>query len=271
VARDTWVSLIRSKSTREPLIEIIVAAKAIRERLDPFVDGRATRFFQAWNTADIDQVHWAFGFEGRSLYCRTYSRRGDLTRRMVYAGEVYATPRLLATVPDPATYAIYRVSVASFLPKLIESYYATRSPDDRVAAEQRWAKVESELGLDAQRDALALLGNNIVLHNFPQHPFRMPLAFTSLIEIKREPQRVRETLEKLCRAWKNALQKEADEKGIVNPAILFRDDDGVWFLRIGPVAGLSWTFTERFIVTSWSPHALREYLAKAGDAIGSRD
>ncbi len=41
------------------------------------------------------------------------------------------------------------------------------------------------------------------------------------------------------------------------------------FRRRGrPCAGPAWTVTDRFIITSWSPTALRSYLAKAGDKVG---
>jgi hypothetical protein len=49
---------------------------------------------------------------------------------------------------------------------------------------------------------------------------------------------------------------------------LHREDDGLWYMQYGPIAGPAWVVTERFIVTSWSPRALREYLAKAGESVG---
>jgi len=269
ISRDAWLAPVRATYRQEPLIEIIVAAKAIRERLDPFVEGRATAFFRAWEADDIDQAHWALGFEGRCLYCRAYFR-DDRTRIRKYADPSFAEPRHMELVPNGARYAVYRLPVSRFLPKLIAAFYATRSPGDRAFAERRWAQIQAELGLDAQRDALDNLGETIVLHNDPPHPLRMPLAFTSLLEIRREPAQVRATLEKLCAAWQAALEKEAEARGEPNAALLERDDDGVWYLQFGPVAGLSWTFTDQYIVTSWSPKALREYLSKAGARVGRR-
>src|SRR5262245_39946391 len=51
---------------QEPLIEVIVAARAIRERLDPFVDGRATRLFAALNSDDVERAYVSLGFQGRA-------------------------------------------------------------------------------------------------------------------------------------------------------------------------------------------------------------
>jgi hypothetical protein len=41
-------------------------------------------------------------------------------------------------------------------------------------------------------------------------------------------------------------------------------------MQVGPVAGVAWTVTDRYIVTSWSPRALREYLEIAGEAAGTQ-
>jgi hypothetical protein len=35
-------------------------------------------------------------------------------------------------------------------------------------------------------------------------------------------------------------------------------------------AGMSWTFTDQYIITSWSPDALRRYLHTAGESVGRR-
>jgi len=36
------------------------------------------------------------------------------------------------------------------------------------------------------------------------------------------------------------------------------------------IAGVAWTVTDKYIITSWSPHALRDYLAEKGEVVGSR-
>jgi hypothetical protein len=271
ISRDAWVAKIRAQRRPEPLIEVVVAMQDIRARLDPFVQGRATEFFNAWHSTDARRAHWALGFEGRALYCVAHYQQDHATVRRQYANPRVRDPRLLRTIPDESRYAVYNVKVAEFLPRLIASFYATRSADYREAAAQLWKQIQDELEINAEHDALAHLGGSIVLHNYPPHPLHLPLAFTALIEIREEPAKVRHTLDKLCTAWQAGLDKVADESGIPSHARLYQDDDGVWFLQFGPVAGLAWTFTDRFIVTSWSPAALRDYLDKAGDRIGQRE
>ena len=270
LSKDAWIAKVRQRYSQEPLIEIVVAAQGIRERLDPFVQGRATAFFEVWRHTDARRAHWALGFQERALYCVANYRENDRTVRRVYADADVRDPRWLKTIPERARYAIYRLDVPVFLPRLISSYYATRSEEDRQAAARLWDQIQTRLGVDAERDALAHLGNTIVAHNYPPHPLHLPLAFTSLIEIRDEPAKVRQTLEKLCGAWQAAIEEIAAESGVPSPAQLYRDDDGVWFFQFGPVASLAWTFTDKFIVTSWSPAALRQYLDHVGDRAGQR-
>ena len=268
---DEWVSAIRRQRSEEPLIEVIAATQAIRERLDPFVQGRATAFFEAWGDSDTQRAFWELGFVERALFCTASYRRGENTVRRIYANPDFRDERFLKTVPPDSRYAVYRIEVPVFLPRLIRSFYATRGAEERKAAAELWAQIQARLGINAERDALAHLGDHIVLHNYPPHPLRLPLAFTSLIEIRDEPAQVRGTLEALCKAWQEGLEKAAEQTGSPNPTQLQRDRDGIWYIQFGPVASLAWTFTDRFIVTSWSPAALREYLDKAGPRIGRRD
>lgn len=271
VSKNEWVAKIRQRRREEPLIEVILAAQDMRKRLDPFVQGRASAFFNAWRRGKAERMLWELGFQGRALYCTATFRDGGGDELVPYADPNVRKAEFLQTIPEESRYAVYRLSVADFLPRLISSYYATRSAEEREAAARIWAKIQADLGVNAERDALAHLGQNIILHNYPQHPFHLPLAFTSLIEIDEEAAKVKKTLETLCHAWQEAIEQAADETGEPCIAQLHRDDDGVWFFQFGPVAGLAWTFTDEFIVTSWSPTALRDYLERIGDKAGKRE
>jgi hypothetical protein len=271
VGNDKWVTQVRRQRPDEPLIEVLVATRRIRERLDPFVGNRATAFFKPWRIDDVDRMHWALGFEGRALYCLANFREGKSTQRRLYANPNARDPRLLQTIPEEARYAVYRLPARTFLPRLISSLYAIRSPQERQAAADVWAKIQADLKIDAQRDALDHLGDHIVAHNYPQHPAHLPLAFTSLIEIRDEPRKVRETLEKLLWSWQESIDEAALEQGTLSPIRIHYDDDGIWHLQVFIIHGVAWTFTDRFIVTSWEADALRQYLAVAGDKLGRRE
>jgi hypothetical protein len=271
LSRDPWIVTARGTLDPKPLIEIFAAAGAIRERLDPLVDGRAAGFFKAWHAEDMVRSHWALGFDGRALYCIAHILNNDeKTARRIYADPKIRNKRLLATIPETARYAIYRVPVGEIVPRFVSGLLATRSPGVRQSAEETWARIQAEYGFDVERDLLPHLGRHVVMHNDPPHPLRVPLAMTMLIEIRSEPERVRQTLETICRAWQIGLERANEQNPVPNPAMLQREDDGVWSLRFGFIAGPAWTVTDRFVITSWSPTALRSYLDKVGDKVGQR-
>ncbi len=271
LSRTPWLVESRAKRGRDALIEIIVRSEAIRDRLDPFVDNRASAFFDAWHSDKIERAHWALGFEGRALYCVGHFVEAGHTRTRLFADPDIRTPELLATIPDTARYAIYEISPARTIPSFFNGLLATRSEVERRNILRLWERIQAENAFDAQRDILSHLGDHIVMHNDPPHPLHLPLAMTTLTEIREQPQQVRDALDRLCEAWRAAQLKHQEETGGPVNAIVNRDNDGIWFLEFAPmVAGPAWTVTDRFLITSWSPAALRSYLEKVGEKAGRR-
>jgi hypothetical protein len=262
-----WLEAARGLRGKKALIEIIVASKQIRQRLDPMVENRATGFFRAWQAENIDWSHWALGFEGRALYCVAHFLENGQTRQHIYADPGIRDERLLQTIPDTARYAIYRIEPERVIPSFFNSLLATCSERERRNILRLWQHIQRELGFDAERDILANLGQHIIMHNDPPHPLRIPLAMTTLTEIRTHPEQVRRTIDIICNAWRDALARHpAPEE---SPSLVInRDSDGIWYLQFGIFAGPAWTVTDRFVITSWSPAALRSYLEKVGERAG---
>ncbi len=269
LAEQDWVRQVRERR-RDALIEIIFAARSMRERLDPFVQGRASDFFAAWDAMELTQAHWALGFEKNALYCVAHFRDGEVLRERVYADPGIRRPDLLATVPPDARYAIHKLDLRQWIPRLLKGFFATRGQEDMRLAIRQWERLQAERGLNADEDVLAHLGPHVVMHNVPQHPLRLPLAFTMLVEIRDEPARTRAGLEKVFEIWQQVLTEAAERSGKPSAVRLERDPEGVWSLQFGMIGGPAWVVTDRFIVSSWSPLALREYLSIAGDKVGRR-
>jgi hypothetical protein len=267
-----WLERVRDDRARHALIEIIVRAQEIRERLDPFVDGRATAFFSAWQAEDIERSHWALGFEGRAMYCVANFIENGQPRQRLLADPNIDNPDLLATIPEGARYAIYHVPPAEVLPRFFNGLLATRTAAERRNVHRLWKRIQQERGFDADRDILAHMGEYIVMHNDPPHPLHIPLAMTTLTEIRDEPAQVSRAIDALSEAWRDAQQKfqEANGEG-PNNMLIDRDNDGIWYVKFGPgLAGPAWLVTDKFLITSWSPTALRMYLDKIGDRAGRR-
>jgi hypothetical protein len=269
LSRDGWMTDVRAEHGGDALIEIYVGVGAIRSRLDPFVDGRATDFFAAWQVEDVQRAHWTIGFVGRAMYCHSHMLAGDRTRRRVWADADAAArdPRLAAIIPDETRYAVYRLPVGELIPRFTSGLVATRSPDQRREIHEVWARIQREVGFDAHRGFLDQLGEHIVLHNDPPHPLRLPLAFTTLIEIRGDGALLRRTLDQMSGAWQNWLRDQHEQAPVPNALSVERDPDGIWYVQLGPIALLAWTSTDRYLVSSWSPAALRAYLKSAGSKL----
>jgi len=272
-----WLEGVRGPRARQALIEIIVHSQDIRGRLDPFVDGRATAFFSAWQADDIERSHWALGFEGRAMYCLANFVENGQPRQRLLADPNVDDPVLLATIPEGARYAVYRVSPAETLPRFFNGLLATRDARERRTIRRLWKQIQEERGFDADRDILAHLGEHIVMHNDPPHPLHIPLAMTTLTEIRDEPAQVSRAIDALCEAWRDAQQKfEAQLKaqnsdGELPPSMIIdRDTTGIWYMKFGLFAGPAWVVTDRYLITSWSSEALRAYLDKVGERAGRR-
>lgn len=259
LAADPWYIKARQERGRDAVVEIFVAMKEIRARLDPLLQDRATAFFRAWEAENFDQAYWALGFKERALYCEAHFRDGERTVSRLLADPDVRDPALLAPIPPSARYAIYSLPMGDTFPRLLNSLIATRGPEDQRRILAAWSHAQKELGIDAQRDFLKHLGDHIVLHNEPVHPLRIPLAMTTLTEIRGDAATVRKTVDAVCGKLRDTIN-DAIADGKSFPLLFHRDDDGVWSLQIGPLAGPAWCVTDKFLVTSWSPAALREAL-----------
>jgi hypothetical protein len=268
LGRTEWLAQVRGPRSRAALIEIILAAQTMRERLDPFVNDRVTEFFAAWDAEELQHAHWALGFEGQAMYCVAHYMENGQVRERVYADPAVREAHLLAVVPDKARYAIYRVEPTEFVPRFFAAMLTTESTQTRKTILRVWEGMKSEFGFDGEQDILAHLGPYTVMHNYPQHPLHIPLAMTTLTEIRDEPQRVKEGVDRLCRAWQTVWDRDAEKSGKPPLVRVCNDGKGIWYLQYPFLAGTAWTVTDRFIITSWSPVALRTYLEQAGDHVG---
>lgn len=262
ISQEPWFAAARRNWGLRALIEVFAAVREMRSRLDPLVDGRASAFFEAWDARDLEQAHWAVGLEQRALFCIAHYRVGGDTVRRHYADAGVRDPRWLAVVPPDADYAVFDLPLDRFLRRFFRGLLTTQMGKPRANVERIWADLQARHGFDVERNLLAHLGEHAVLHNFPPHPLRVPLAVTYLLEIRGDAAAVRATLDAMCSAFQREIDQAAEEGRGPPPWNFRQDPDGVWYVRYGVVAGPAWKVTPRFIVLSWSPHALREYLEK---------
>lgn len=270
MSADPWVQEVRSRRANDSVIEIIAQMRAIRERLDPYVQNRAGAFLRAWQADRVDRTHWALGFEGRAMFCEAAFLGDGKTSTRVFADPATRDDRIMPAIPETARYAIYKLSAAETFERFFGGMLATRVGSQQQRITALWERIQREVGVDVRRDLLANLGEYWVMHNYPPHPLHIPMAMTTMVEIRSNPTEVATFVERVCTAWKAAETRYYEETGELLPVLINRDGDGIWYVQLGLIAGPAWTVTDRFILTSWSPMALRTYLQTAGDAAGKR-
>ncbi|MDX2200683.1 MAG: hypothetical protein SF069_17130 [Phycisphaerae bacterium] len=263
---DEWIEKARTSRAANTYVDLIFDPMRIRKQLDPHVSNAATEFFAAWDAQNVQRSHWSFGIEGKAMFCvANYLIDGETYER-VYARAQPADAAIMATIPKDTNYAVYELPVGRFIGRFIGGLTATRDAKVKAEITTNWERLQSEGKFDGQRDILDHLGERIVIHKYPLHPLRIPVLTTTLIEIRDNPKEVARAVDALFTGWTNIVSEKID-KGIVMPATLTRDSDGIWFLNLG-LAGPAWVVTDKYVVTSWSPSALRDYLSVAGDAAG---
>ena len=267
VAKDEWTRSARSARAADTYVELWLGSQRIREYLDPHVSGAASAFFREWDADKMQRGHWAFGLQGKAMFCVAHFQIDGDTVEREYAKPQPADAAIMQTVPADTNYAVYDLSVGPFLYRVFASMVATRDRSTQVEIARNWERMQRENNFSAQTDILDNLGDTLVMHKYPLHPLKIPICVTTLIEIKQNPQQVAKAMNAMTTAWTN-LQTENIEKGIVMPATLTQDGDGIWFLNLG-LAGPAWIVTDKYIVASWSPFALRQYLNQAEAVVGN--
>ena len=97
------------------------------------------------------------------------------------------------------------------------------------------------------------LGGPIIIHNYPLHALRLPLAWTILVPLEGDSARLRSHLD-------NLLKDLAEEYGGMAPAKLYCDADGIWSIRFG-IDGPALAVTDHWLILSFSPEAVRKNIA----------
>lgn len=270
IGSDVWNREARTAHEQSALIEIFVRADEMRTRLDPLLDGKVSEFFAVWGAADMHRAHWALGLREDVLFCIAQFVLGEQTVPRVYASPEVADPAIRALIPPDTRFAVYRYSAGEFLERFFTGLWVWQPEENQRMLVRRWEAIQRQNGFNVERDLLPKLGDRIILHNFPKHPWRLPIFFTTMIEIRDDRAAVRETLDKLCAAWEAAMQREAEQRGVVQPVQLQRSPDGNgWHFALGNLTGVAWTLTDRHLIISYSLEALKEYRQWAGEKLGA--
>ena len=251
---------------------------ALCQGSDSLFTEKVGRVLSALRLEGTDRGLWTIGRRGRAVEAHGFVRRNGGDEPLPIAGTRLHTGEgrtslarglrgrsaaLAQVIPDQATgYAIIDCNPRTVIAGLCEAYLATRSPPARHGSLAFWHDLQARAGVSIDDDILAHLGArgsdgppdySVVIHDYPRHALRLPLAWTILIRIGGDPHALRQHIDKLLSFGRKELAKAG---GIQ----LLRDADGVWYTQFG-LMGPALAVTDQWLVISFSPVAVRMNIA----------
>lgn len=261
MTHDPWY-VEASEKTRAAgaLAHWFVGFSRLKERLGDAAEGRVARVAAALQASNMTHDLWAIAQEGRALAVRRCYRRGDENVVRSYSEPSGYASRYLSIIPPKARrLAIVNVPTRWLVDNLPRAWVAAQSASNVRKWEIAWERLNEEKGLDISANLIDHLGDTVVIFDYPEHPLKIPFALTIAIEIN-DPKAVRMATDALLDAWGQYLDDRAERnKTVLVRAKVHHDEDGVWYLQLG-ILGPAMKVTDRFLVLSWSPQALRDAL-----------
>ena len=118
--------------------------------------------------------------------------------------------------------------------------------------------------VDFSKDILENLQPRVLIHDYPQHPLRLPLMVTMIGAAKEDRQeRAQKATQTIFKAWSEGLAKKFAERqlapestGGLSRVQIRTDKEGETYIQYGLI-GPAWKWSEGKWVFSWSPAAVR--------------
>jgi len=260
LAADPWfrTAQVRCDAPRG-WVSITLNHRQAERRLPDVTLARLRAVIGSLGNAGDDRELWIIGLDGREWTLRRVCRRGTRDIFADYTPHRAVDFTLRERIPAGANhFAILRLPLRRLIENIAAAVVAAQRQTRADAMRRWWAATESDSGVDIDSEILPRLGDELILFDYPPHPLRVPFALTVAVSI-RESERVRSAVDAACAAWSRHLQSKKSSPLLAMS--INRADDGLWYLQAG-IVGPALKVTDRFIVLSWSPQALREALAR---------
>lgn len=232
---------------------LYISFNALRDGADPVLADKMDRVQNALGLSGAHRAFVTVGRRGRAVVMKGSVRHADTEDIRVLADPKPAGRLRPPAIPEEAEcYAVLPFDPGTVFTAFRDAYIASRSPRAADDCRRFWRTLEETAGVSLESDILARLGGPILVHDFPRHALRLPFTWTIVLPIQRNAGTLRGGVDALLASARTRL----DEVGGIQ---LRRADDGIWYLQyglIGPAVGMS----QRFLVISFSPYAVRENL-----------
>lgn len=168
----------------------------------------------------------------------------------------------MTVVPAGArSYSCLRVSAGRLVRSLTAGYLGGRNPNRAAKLREGFTKIEELAGVKFDSEVLEKLGGFIIIHDWPAHPLNWPLAFTIVIPHS-GGQDLARRLTRLAQAGavRLARGKNDQQRSWWDNFLTWQigsSSDGIWFVHLGPMVIASGAATDRYVVISFSPQAVR--------------
>ncbi|MFQ5462187.1 MAG: hypothetical protein ACE5E5_06115 [Phycisphaerae bacterium] len=252
LASDPWAK--RALADLAPLrtaINLYLDFDRFRPQDDPALAEKIQRVQRSLRIPGVSKCLFWLRHVGRSVDIEGVVQRNGADRTHAIAHSRFLSALHGPAVPDAATgYAVFACNPSALLDTISTGYLTARSPKARARAIQYWKDVQQQAGVDVAEDLVSYLGRYVVVHNYPEHALRLPVALTIVLPLTGDAKALRRNVDKLMRF----VQAELGEGGAVS---LRRADDGVWFLDIG-IHGPALAVVDGWLIVSFSPQAVRE-------------
>ncbi len=255
LAHDAWLTAA-ARACRKPGIEFRLFAD-IERLVQRQPDGFRSRVNTWLHLIDLPETRRLFAVisrDGRVVESTAFVRQGDADRVIPIADHEFLKPWGYDLIPKEAT--VFTVVDANFrtLPLSIwEAFVSSRTPNTAAMFRETLTRIETESGVRLREDVFARLSDRIVIHDFPVHALRLPVARTIYVPIEKEPEIVAGNLDRFLAAAARALAGPS----AADPSPLRRESDGVWYVHMG-LQGPAVKVCGHWLVISYSPFAVRE-------------
>ena len=255
LAAGTWFTpaFLQAGGTHASFVSY-VHFDALRRGADPLLAGKIARVQEALRLGGVERGLWTFRYAGRALEAHGFLRRNGRDERPVIAGRRIFNQINGSVIPDEARrYAVIDGNPGSLFRGIREAYLAARSPAAGHKVRAFWGRVEAESGVSFERDLFSPLGHAVVIHDYPPHPLRIPLARTVVFRIDGDAGTLRARVDRLF----DFISREYLNTGWLR---LGHAPDGIWYLQFG-LLGPGVAVTDQWVVVSFSPEAVRQNVA----------